>query len=540
MQRVALANALGFRAEPSSVDVLVHSGLERGHDATVLVASARALGKIATPEAIAGLQQALERTHGPVRLQVGDALAKCCLKLCAEGKTAEAREIALRLYHLDQPTKLAGLEGLLHSRGEDVAMTILRALANNDALERSAAVGFVGQVGSDAVKQLAAGLTELPAAGKIALLQALGARRDRAALPAVAAAAASDDPAVKAAALAALGGLGDRSTVPLLVQAIEKGGDAANSARHSLETIFADGVDQALVETMKQTGDRGRRALFIEILDQRRAVAAVPAFLEELASDDGNVRRKAISALGNVAGPEDAASLIRALLKIRDAGERDEAGRAVAAVCGRMVDDSQQADPVLTAYGNVSGEDQLLLLPVLGRIGGKKVLAVVREAVASSDPKRRESGQQALFHWPDSTVADDLANLAEQARDDALKVRAIHELARVVILPGDRSDDARLAFLARAMKQATRNEDRRMILDKVREIHTLPAVRFAAGFLDQPRLASQACATVADLLHHDEVRNANRAEVNKIIDQVVAASKDKSLVERVKSFKAAQ
>jgi len=153
--------------------------------------------------------------------------------------------------------------------------------------------------------QLADGLTTLPPTGQVALPQALGARRDRAALPASATAASSDNQAVKTAAVAALGGVGDRSTVPLLVQAIQNGGDAAGTARHSLKTVFADGVDQALIDSTKKTEDRGCRALLIEILDQRRAPLAVPALLQEVASDDGNVRRWAISALGNVAGPED-------------------------------------------------------------------------------------------------------------------------------------------------------------------------------------------------------------------------------------------
>ena len=266
----------------------------------------------------------------------------------------------------------------------------------------------------------------------------------------------------------------------------------------------------------------------------------MPALLQEVASDDGNVRRRAIAALGNVAGPEDVASLIHGLLKIQDAGERDEAGRAVAAVCARAADEARQADPVLDEYHKAASTEQLVLLPVLGRIGGAKVLGLVREALADPDPRRRESAHQALFNWPDSTAADDLASLAESAADRDLKNRAIQELARVVILPGDRSDDARLALLARAMKQADRNEDKRMILDRVREVHSFAAVRFAAGFLDQPRLASQVCATIADLLHRDEIRNPNQAEANKIIDQVIAVSKDKSLVERVKSFKSAK
>jgi hypothetical protein len=85
------------------------------------------------------------------------------------------------------------------------------------------------------------------------------------------------------------------SGVPLLVQAIQHGGDAAGTARHSLETVFADGVDQALVDTMKKTEDRGRRALFIEILDHRRAPLAVVELLQEvavtMATSDGGPSR---------------------------------------------------------------------------------------------------------------------------------------------------------------------------------------------------------------------------------------------------------
>ena len=266
--------------------------------------------------------------------------------------------------------------------------------------------------------------------------------------------------------------------MPLLVQAIQHGGDAAGTARHSLETVFADGVDQALIDTMKKTEDRGRRALFIEILVHRRVPSAMPDFLQEVASDDGNVRRRAISALGNVAGPEDVTGLIHGLLKVQDAGERAEAGRSVAAVCARIADDARQADPVLDEYRKAAPAEQLVLLPVLGRIGGTKALALIREAVAGADPKRRDSGRQALFNWPDSTVADDLARLAETAPDRDLKIRAIQALARVVILPGDRTDDAKLALLARAMKQADRNENRRLILDRV------------ARFTRSPRSAS--------------------------------------------------
>ena len=69
---------------------------------------------------------------------------------------------------------------------------------------------------------------------------------------------------------------------------------------------------------------------------------------------------------------------------------------------------------------------------------------MVREAVAGPDQARRASGYQALFNWPDATVADDLAKLAETTTDKDLKTTAVQELARVVVLPGPLSDDERL------------------------------------------------------------------------------------------------
>ena len=107
-------------------------------------------------------------------------------------------------------------------------------------------------------------------------------------------------------------------------------------------------------------------------------------------------------------------------------------------------------------------------------------------------------------------------------------------------MPGAGSDDARLALLTRGFKQADRDAEKRLILDRAREVHSFAAVKFAAAHIGEPKLASQAIATVVDLLHRDEIRQPNQAEADKILDQVIKLSKDKSLIERAKSFKKAK
>jgi hypothetical protein len=161
----------------------------------------------------------------------------------------------------------------------------------------------------------------------------------------------------------------------------------------------------------------------------------------------------------------------------------------------------------------------------------------VRQALAGSDPVQRSAAQQAFFHWPDSSAAEDLAQLAERSADQEIKSRAIRELARVAVLPGSLSDDAKLSLLKRGFHQAARPEEKRFILDRTREVPSFAAVQFAAACMGEPRLASQAIATVVDLLHRDEVRRPHQAEADTILDQVIKVSKDKSLVERAKSFK---
>ena len=538
--QVALINALGFRAEQESC-LLLAEKLRSSH-VDVAAAAARALGRAGTLAAVDALKSVYKSTSGPVRMQIGDALARCGATLLSRGEKAAARSIAELLFQPREPApaRLAGLELWMRTTGFRAANTVLQVLAEGNYQESNAVVGFVANLDSQGIKILADGLPNLPKAGQVLLLGALGAKRDRIAMRAIAEAAANGDPAIRKAGLAALGGVGDGSTVPLLVKAIQDGAEAASTARHSLETVFADGVDQALIETLKKTDDPGRRALFIEILDHRRAASAVPILLEEVASDDANVRRRAIAALGNVGNPEDVVGMIKGLLAIKDAGERDEVGRAVAAVCARAAEEARQADPVLAAYDNASPTEQLLLLPVLGRIGGEKSLALVRQAVSSPDEARRQSGHQALFNWPDSAAASDLAKLAETTADKDLKIRAVRELARVAALPGSLSDDDRLALLKRGFNQASRNEEKRLILDRAREVHSFAAVKFAAVHMAEPRLASQAIATVVDLLHRDEIRKPNQAAADSILDQVIRLSKDKSLIERAKSFKSAK
>ena len=534
VKKAALIAALGDRAEEASVPVLGDRLSDT--DSQVAEAAAKALGRIGTPAAATRLANARRQAAGPLRLQIGDACLRCADRLLAAGQTAEAAAIYRELNVPGEPARLAALKGVLRTAGDQAGAVVLAVLADDDPAIHRVAVQHVHELSGNAIRDLAIGWTKLPAEGQVRLLGALGTGGDPAGLPAVLAAVASDDADVRIAAIRALGGVGNAASLPQLIKIMQTGGDAGQAARGSIEAVWAEGADEALVDAMKRTEDPGQRAVLIEILERRRAVAAVSALLQEILHDDANVRRRAMSALGQLAGAEDVAGMLKGLIRSSEGGERDETEKAIAAVCARIPDDAQQVDVVVAVYQRSPDEQRAIILPVLGRIGSARALQTVRAAIASSDPREQDSGVRAICNWPDSAVSEDLLKLAESAADDANRIRALRALARVAVLPSDRSEESKLQLLEHGMRLAARDEERNLILDRAREARTVESARFAARFLDNPALAERASRTIVEVAHRREIREPNQQEFNQLLERVARTTKDAGLADRAKTY----
>ncbi len=541
--KVGLITALGYRADRASTAALVK---ELGaQDQALVLAAAKALGRIGSQEAAVALSAARERTQGEMRLQIADAQIRCADKLLKDGKTPEAAAIyrALRTNHEAPSTRLAALEGAINTAGDQAGGVVLEVLAGGDAGASSVAVGQVLRVNANALSALCAGLGKLPPPAQIALLGALACRKDTAAMPAVAALAKAEDEKLRTAALKALGSVGDASVVPMLVETMLAGGPFGGPAREALEAVDGDGADMKLIEIMKSDKDPGRRCMFIEILDRRRAVLAVPALLEEAASDNPDVRRRAMGALGRLAKARDVGGMIRAMAPIKDRGERDEAERAVAAVCIRIPDEAQRADPVLAALNSAPDAQKNVLLGILGRIGCPKGLEAIRAALASGDEARFEAGLNALCNWPDADAAEDLVKIAETAQKPQYRSQAVMAFARMIAVRDEFLNDRKVALeklnlVKRAMKLADRKEEKQRLLERAANLRHVETLRFVAPYLDDPELAQQACRTVVELAHHRDLREPDKAEFEKALDKVIAVCKDNGLVDRAKQYKA--
>jgi type 1 glutamine amidotransferase/HEAT repeat protein len=523
--KIAFINALAARGDHAVASALIRE--LHNPDVAVAAAAAQALGKVIGPEVFEQNKHFSLNSDPRVLPAFEDTWLRW-----AEATTNLDDKQAIYTLMLNDPQasrsiRMAALKGRLATTRQQKGglkkeeAIILDVLAGNDRDAWSVALkeaGWACGVGPG----LAAELAKLSPAAQVALLDVLGGRRCGPALPNVLAAVKSPNEKVSLAALRALGGVGDASVVPLLLEKTFAGGEPAAAARESLETIFAKGTDEILLERMKQAADVGQRKMLIEILDRRMVAAAVPALLAETANKDASVRLAAMTALSHLATPNDVAAILRAMFQTKDGDERREAQRTVIAICCRFAEYDQRAEPVLAVYNAASEEEKAVLLPLLGHIGGPKVYTLIQAAMAGGDAKWREVGFSALCNWPDARAADDLLKLAETAKNKDDRLRFLRAFARVVAIRSDGTPaEVKLPMLLRAMKLAEHDDERAMLVDRASGVYHVETLRLVAPYLDNPRIAQTACYTIVNLSHHAEIRRPNAAEFFHALDRVM-------------------
>jgi hypothetical protein len=225
------------------------------------------------------------------------------------------------------------------------------------------------------------------------------------------------------------------------------------------------------------------------------------------------------------------------VLKAQKGSERDEAEKSVAQVCERIENADARSEALIQALNSVDMAQRDQLLSLLGRVGGKKLLAFVAEIATGNDVSRRQLGIDALSKWPDSSVADTLFEIVIQATDPAQRDQAFRGFVKVSAARDGRSDKERLERLKQAMIAAKTPEEISLVINRVRTAYDIDALRFVFPYVDQPPFSQIACETIVEIAHHREVRDPNKAEVNKMLDKVISITKDPVVVERANRYK---
>ncbi len=533
---IGVINSVAVRKDTGAVSALAR--LADSSDEQVASAAVSALGRIGDDRALAVLTARAEKATVPMARELAVVMLRHADALAKAGKAEPAKAIFDKLGQAGQPrgARRAALEGLLRIEGEKATATVLAWFADADAERRLIASGHLNSVPDAELDKLLAKLGDLPAGSQLAVIELATARRGQEMLPVVLSMIKSDKPELRLAGLRCLRMVGDKSVIPLLLDRLSDEEEVAEASQKVLANLPRAEVVPALLEALDSRPKI--RPGVIGVLKSLRCFDAIDPLVELAARPDPAVYDPALDGLRGIADPDksDIPRLVKMLLKTSEGRHRDEAAKTILIVCDKLPAGADRSELVLAALARVDGSEAPKYLPLLGRLGGAKSLALIQAALESEDAEIQESAVRALCNWPNAEVADKLLEIGKDSPNKAFRHWALRAYIRVVTLKSERPESETLAMLQGAMKLAQSTDDKQLAVERAATVRTIESVDWIAQQLDDPALAQTACKSIVELAHHRFLRHPNMKQFRPILEKVAKISKDPAIAERAKRY----
>lgn len=536
---VGVIGSIGVRRDAKAVGALA----ERLDDSDALVAraAARALGSIGNADAADALQQALANVAGENKVDFCEGLLRCAESLAAAGERQKAVAIYDRLREMEGPhqVRAGALRGAILTRRRGRLKLLQEHLRSSDYILFSAAVQATHRMPNARVtKVLVDEMTGLSADNQIVVIQALGLRGDKAALPALFDAAQGGPKPVRIAAMRAITEMGDASAVPVLVPLLDDDDrQIAQSAREDLAAFPGREADDAVM-AMFESNDTDRQLMAFELLGRRRMTGSVPALLKVARGGDAKVRPAATKMVGELGGPEHVPALLDLLKNVDRSQDRSAVEQALAAVCTRADDSQSQADRLIRELDGAAPVQKAVLIRVLGAIGGPKALEAVRTAAGSSNTEVRSAAVRALSTWKTADAALPLLTLAKETNDPAEKTLFLRGYLNLAAR-GDLPTGQRLAMCRQATDMIARDDEKRLLLGTLSNIESPRALSLIVPHLGDPgtrQEAALAAVTLAEKLLKRRAAERYASELIEPLEKVVQAAPSDEMANRAKAL----
>jgi HEAT repeat protein len=565
--KVGVISSLATRKDAEAVPEL--RKLVTNQDAEVALAAAKALGDIATPEAAEALLGPISRSVRPQRdyTPVHDALLACAGSFAAGGNRDEARAIYDRLLKMSDAqdhVRAAAFRGVaLTQGGVEGAQMVLDALAGDDEALAAAALRIARELDSEdaTTTALANGLATLSDARKILLLAVFGPG-DAAAGPAALAEAEKGGAEVRVAAIQAVTRIGYEAALPA-IEAAATSEDAAlaEAARNAL-SYFPDNKGDAAITAMLSSDQPQTRRVAIELIGVGALVDPIAPLMQVAMNDaDEGVRVAALEALQGSAGVDELAPLLESFITTGSPAQIEATRAVLAAISERQkrmpggvvvtkavygdLPDGTSADvteqvkqlvasgaltvdasnanfgdtapgavkhlridytengspgsktvregetlklavvsapPVVVdafmgAYEKAAGDAKLALIRLLGSTGSQKAFDAVQAAYASDDATVKDVALRTLCEWPSPIALPALMELVA-AGDPNVKLLALRGAVRLI---GDNPTEPtkQVADYAALLKNATTPEEKMAVLGGISQMKDKEALDLA-------------------------------------------------------------
>ena len=495
---VGIINSIATRRDAKAVDGL--AGRLNDADAQVASAAAVALGRIGNAPATEALEQSLADSPADVRSAIAEGCILCAERLLAAGDSTAAAQLYDKIRLADVPKQriLEAIRGTILARKSDGIPLLAEQLAAADKALFGIGLRTARELsGTDVTKALVTELGKATAVRQALLILAIAERDDDAVLPAILQASKNGENNVRTAAIQVLQRVGNVSCVPALLEtAIEENAELAQAAKETLANLPGEEVDKDLAARLPQAAGQMRHVL-IELVGLRR-IDAVLALIKAADDSDAQIRAAALTALGSTVGPGDLSVLITRVATPTNSADTPAAQRALRAACVRMPDRDACAAQLAAAMPRANVSAKCAILETLASVGGAKALQSVATAAEAKHPQLQDTATRLLGKWMTTDAAPVLLNLAQNAREEKYKIRALRGHIRIA-RQFNLSAEQRAEMCRTALEAAQRDAERLLVLEVLVRYPSLKTLELAIDTAKVPSLKIAATKTSLEI-----------------------------------------
>lgn len=437
----------------------------------------------------------LERAQAPslyllyaLRLgESGDRLG--CVKICRQ---------LIRAYTSPRETHIpcAALDVLVDVLGTEAFPDLLVAADSPHKAVRIKALSLVESFsGAETTASWISKMEISPPEIRAEIIDMLGRRGDRSALPYILKELESEEPVLLVAAVDASVLLGGRSVLDKLWPLLETdSGEVIEAVRRALLGFPAELVVAKAAGLIDSLPLLARMAL-VEILAERQAKDYAEVVFAQTESDDKELRLKAFTALEFLCRESDLPRLIGMLMKTAENQEILALQDAIVAAASQIENPERRIDPLLEFFDTAEVKSKLDLLRIFHRIAGKKGLQTLITQSQSVDARIQTVAVSTLSRWPNFEAAETLKNIITNTGNPTFRYVCLRGFVRL-LGEVDLPPEEKFFQMEKILNAVSVVEDKKVLLSGMAGIKSKKSLDWVFTYLDDPELASDAARAV--------------------------------------------
>ncbi|MDI6844895.1 MAG: HEAT repeat domain-containing protein [Candidatus Saccharicenans sp.] len=465
-----------------------------------------ALGNTGGQKAVEILSGYLKASDENLRQKAADGLLRISSRAIDQKNYPQAAKISAMLLEarLLPEGRMAAWKIKIIAAGEKQNQELASALKSRDEAARSAALELLPilvkkeEIGS--FIPLIAGLPENFQVQAAAVLAHYSAPEARDYLMTLAEKSLSPD--VRAEALLSLGKAGDHSTVEFLAgKAASARGKEKAAARESLAGLAGRAVDEKILELLAQQPQQALRNELLLASCERNIVESRKYFLLEAANPTADVSlvSRGLKAFGDIGLAEE---LLPVAFRIEDENFRAELAGIMAAWARQSARPEARSAYFRNLLGRESeAKNQALLISIIGKIGERNSLPLLRQYLDNRNPEVREAALRAIVDWPELEARDDLLKIARTSSELKEKVLAIRGLVRLTAAEKYRLPQAAVETLKEMYALSPRAEEKKLVLAVFPDFPCREALAFCESLSSDPEVGAEARLAAEKISH---------------------------------------